>query len=114
MAVEETIELCTDLHNQLRMLPSSIVCNLASPLVGMADCDFEQICESLVPEETGRHAIRFVLDRHRNEVAWKKRLQSAVAGTIHSIPRASKWNSDVELLMFLGDKLAACLEHPGS
>ncbi len=113
MAVEETIELCTELKSQLDMPPSSIVCNLASPLMGMTEDGFEQVCESLVLAGGSSDAVEFVLDRHRNEVALKKTLQSAVTARIHAIPRESKWGSDVELLLLLGARLAECLEMDG-
>jgi anion-transporting ArsA/GET3 family ATPase len=108
MAVEETLDLCRDLESQAGMRPHTVICNLSSPLTGMPESEFEKLCAKLEPVQGD--AVRFVLDRCRGEAAMKKRLQAAISCGIRTLPRIANWNSDLELLLSLGEKLAPCLE----
>ena len=43
MAVDETVELCEKLADDLKIRPAALICNMASPLLASPDSDFEEL-----------------------------------------------------------------------
>ena len=105
MAVEETIELCEKLANDLKMRPTGLICNMASPLLGSPDFDFENLQHQLTREGADTGDLKFILDRHAIERALYRKLRSSIETDFHIIKRKSSWNSDLDLLMDLSRQL---------
>ncbi len=109
MAVDETIELCGELENALKLHPSVLVCNLVSPLLGITDAASTEMSESLRKGGFDAAGFRFALDRHARERELFGRLQSSVKTTFRTIRRIPRWDSDLELLVSVSEELGDSL-----
>ncbi len=108
MSVDETIEMCAELRNELGMLPSKVICNLASPLLSSPEEVYLRMRGEL--EQSGSNPDwRFVLDRHAVERQLFRKLCEAVSLSPCVIGRVPRWNSDTELLDTLADTLGNAL-----
>ena len=103
MAVEETIELCGKLREELKMKPSGLICNMASPLLGRPDFDVEQVRRQVAGNDGGE--LKFVLDRHLIERKLYQKLKASIHTDFQIVKRKPFWNSDMELLMDLSRQL---------
>jgi len=101
MAVDEVIEMCGKLTSELGMRPAALVCNMASPLLGTSQEEWDQVRRAFQAEASGSREASFILDRHAIERALFARLRLAGAIPMHIVRRKASWNSDVELLMDL-------------
>jgi Anion-transporting ATPase len=109
MAVDETIELCEKLTRGLGMPPAALVCNMASPLLGTSEEEWEKLRRDL-PGEVGNPAgAAFLLERHEIERRLFTRLRHACGATARIVPRKGGWKSDVELLLDLAGKMDGLL-----
>jgi len=109
MAVEETIELCGRLVADLELQPSGVICNLASPLLASSESEYEKLRSQMLEENPDAADVRFILDRHAIERELFRRLRAAVRAAPHVVERKPGWNSDLELLMDLSEKVGTCL-----
>src|SRR5579863_3680872 len=114
MAVDETIELCEKLAGDLGMPPAALVCNMASPLLGAPEAEWEKLRRDL-PEEVGNPAgAAFILDRHAIERLLFTRLRQACGIPMRIVPRKAGWKSDVELLVDLAGRMGGLSDGEGA
>jgi len=108
MSVDETLEMCGELRNELGMPPSALICNLASPLLSAPEEVYLKLRSEL--EASGSNPTwRFVLDRHAIERQLSRKLREGVPVTQCIVERVPRWGSDTELLDILADKLGNSL-----
>jgi hypothetical protein len=110
MAVDEVIEMCGKLTAQLQMRPAALVCNMASPLLGTSEEEWEKVRRALpgevAPGEVaGARDVSFILERHAIERALFGKLRLASGIPTHIVRRKAKRNSDVELLLDLAGQV---------
>jgi len=109
MAVDETIELCSELNKELGMSPAALICNLASPLLAAQ----EEVDLGLFSGGQGEGSAcaewQFMVDRHVIEKQLYQRLRAEVAAVPCVVGRMPRWNSELELLDTLADSLGASL-----
>ena len=101
MAVDEVIELCEKLTGELGMRPAALVCNMASPLLGTSEDEWEKLRGTFSGELSGSRDASFILARHAIERALFGKLRLAGGIPTHIVRRKAGWNSDVELLLDL-------------
>jgi len=105
MAVDETIELCEKLAGGLGMPPAALVCNMASPLLGTSEAEWEKLRRDL-PGEVGNPAgAAFILERHAIERQLFTKLRHACGIPPRILARKAGWKSDIELLLNLAGKM---------
>ncbi len=108
MSVDETIELCGELRNELGMPPSSVICNLTSPLLSAPEEVYLNLRGEL--EGSGPNVDwRFVLDRHMIERQLFQRLREGVSVPTCIVERVPRWGADTELLDILAETLGNIL-----
>jgi anion-transporting ArsA/GET3 family ATPase len=105
MSVDETIEMCGELKDELGMAPAALICNLASPLLSSPEEVYQQVCDGFAVEGAGFAEFKFMLDRHAVERQLFQRLCAAVPAAPCIVGRVPRYSSDLELL----DGLAAAL-----
>jgi anion-transporting ArsA/GET3 family ATPase len=103
MAVDETIELCETLQNDLKLRPDTLIANMASPLLGSPEAEFEHLREDTL--KAGSPDLKFIFDHHQIERSLLKKLQSGIGAKIQIVRRMPSWSSDIELLMHLAGQL---------
>ena len=105
MAVDETLELCEKLRDELRLRPRGLICNMASPLLASPDSDIENLYRGLAADGENSPSLKFILDRHAAERSLLQKLQSQIETEFHIVERRSSWNSDLDLLLNLSRQL---------
>ncbi len=108
MSVDETIELCGELRNELGTPPAAVVCNLASPLLTSPDEVYAALC-SAQPAGGADSDWSFVLSRHAVERRLFRKLQAAVPVLPCVVERVPRWGSDAELIDMLAGALGTSL-----
>lgn len=103
MAVEETVELCRKLTGEMRMQPAALVCNMASPLLGTPDEEWERQREVFPAELTNPSGASFILERHALERALFARLRLAGSIPTHIVRRRPGGNANAEFLLDLAE-----------
>ncbi len=114
MAIDETLELCEELDNTLHVPPASLICNLASPLAGATDEVFREISDKLDAAASGAESLKFILARQSIERDLYKRILLAARVEPQIIQRVPRWDSDLELLLALGNPIAHALMEESS
>lgn len=107
MAVDETIELCRDLTNELEMPPAALICNLASPLLASPEDADPGIFSGSAAAGAGD--CRFILDRLEIERRLFRKLDAAFEGMPAIIERVPDWDSELDLLESLANALGKSL-----
>jgi len=105
MAVDEAIELCEKLMAELKMRPVALVCNMASPLLGTSDEEWERLRENFLAEVTGAPNASMILERHAIERTLFARLRLAGGIPTHIVRRKPGGTSDVGLLLELAAEM---------
>jgi hypothetical protein len=105
MSVDETIEMCGELRDELDMPPASLICNLASPLLSSPDDVYRQVCDGFAAQGANFAEFKFMLDRHAVERQLFQRLCAAVPAVPCIVERAPRYRSDLELLDGLAEAL---------
>lgn len=107
MAVQETIELCEKLRNDLKLQPKAILCNLASPALASWGDSPGILAENLEESEATDRDWQFIRDRLRAERTMFEQLREKTGAPLKIIERTAAWSSDVELLSRLAGQIAA-------
>ena len=89
------------------MRPAAMVCNMASPLLGTSEQEWEKFRRTFSAEVSGSPDPSFILERHAIERALFLKLRSAGEMPIHIVRRKSDSNSDVELLLDLAGEMTS-------
>jgi len=105
MAVDEVIEMCEKLAGELEMRPAALVCNMASPLLGTSEEEWDKLHRTFSAEVTGSPDPSFILERHAIERALFGKLRLAGEIPTHIVRRKASWNSDIELLLDLAGRM---------
>ena len=105
MAVEETIDLCSQLRSSLGMKPAALVCNLVSPLVAQPSKKVDQLRKLPHPADQRPEILEAVLGRHRVEKRNFERLQAELDTPVCLIERVLANSSDLKLLLELGKQI---------
>jgi len=105
MAVDEVIEMCEKLAGELEMRPAALVCNMASPLLGTSEEEWDKLHRTFSAEVTGSPDPSFILERHAIERALFGKLRLAGEIPTHIVRRKASWNSDIELLLDLAGRI---------
>ena len=105
MAVDEVIELCQKLNGELGLQPAAVVCNMASPLLGIPEQEWEELRRTFAGELTGSRDASFILDRHAIERSLFGKLCLAGGTPTHILPRKGASNSDVVFLLELAGQM---------
>jgi len=105
MAVDEVIEMCEKLAGELEMRPAALVCNMASPLLGTSEEEWDNLHRTFSAEVTGSPDPSFILERHAIERALFGKLRLAGEIPTHIVRRKASWNSDIELLLDLAGRM---------
>jgi hypothetical protein len=87
------------------MRPAALVCNLASPLLGTPEEEWEKLRRAFSTEVTGSEDASFILERHAIERTLFGKLRLAGGIPTHIVRRKADWNSDVELLLDLAGQI---------
>jgi anion-transporting ArsA/GET3 family ATPase len=109
MAVDETIELCQKLDAELKVRPSGVICNMASPVLAAKDWDFDAVRDEMDWEGEGIEELKFIFERHAVERSLYRKVRSSIFTQFHIIERRPSWNSDLDLLAGLSRELRAML-----
>jgi len=110
MAVDETIELCQKLASELKMYPTGVVCNMASPLLAASDVDFESLYNQMEQAGEAGENLQFIFDRQQHERSLFQKLRSSITTEFHRIERRPSWTSDLNLLWDLSRQLGGLLK----
>jgi arsenite-transporting ATPase len=105
MAIQETTELCEKLTRDLKIKPADIICNFASPVLGITEADWSRLRADFISEAHGDASAEFVLDRLAAERALFSKLRSSLDLPIRIIARKPDCHSDVELLRYISSSL---------
>jgi anion-transporting ArsA/GET3 family ATPase len=105
MSVEETIEMCGELKDELALPPAALICNMASPLVSLSAAAYRQVCDGFAAEGASFEGFNFMLDRHAAERQLFERLSNAVPAAPCIIERVPQYESDLDLLDGLAEAL---------
>jgi len=103
MAVEETIELAGEL-SELSMHPRSLVCNMASPLLAAPEAERESVYRQTSPEQP---ELEFIRHRLAVERSLFQQLGAATETKLRVVERASRRETDLDLLLDLSRRLEA-------
>jgi hypothetical protein len=106
MAVDEVIEMCGKLAGGLGLRPAGLVCNMASPLLGSSEEEWEKLGRTFSAEVSGSPDASFLLERHAIERALFGKLRLVGGIPTHILRRKADSNSDVELLLDLAAEMA--------
>ena len=109
MPVDETIEMCRELEDDLSMRPSVLLCNLASPMLSAPDETYRELAAKAAAGGPGSAGMSVVLDRHAGERDLFSRLVQSISAPLHIVPRVTRWASDLDLLQSLGRTLGELL-----
>ena len=107
MAVQETIELCEKLRNDLKIQPKAILCNLTSPALTKREESSETLTDAMSNAASNDGDWQFIRDRLRAERTLFVQLREKTGTPLKIVERTADWESDVELLSGLAGQLAA-------
>jgi len=105
MSVDETIEMCGVLKQELAMPPAAFICNMASPLLSAPEDVYQEACGGFGPECASFPDFRFILERHTVERKLLRRLCDGVPAPPCVVERVPRYGSDLELLDGLAESL---------
>ena len=105
MAVEETIELCQKLRDEMSMRPRAILCNMTSPLLAASGAETAESGRAMLPEEAANPDLQFILDRSAIERSLYERLRSSAETELRVIQREPVWETDLDLLLAVSQRL---------
>ena len=105
MAVEETVELCQKLGEELAMRPRAILCNMTSPLLAASGAAAAESARAMSSEGTTNPDLQFILDRSAIERSLFERLRAAVETEFRTVEREPRWETDLDLLLAVSRRL---------
>ena len=105
MAVEETVELCQKLGEELAMRPRAILCNMTSPLLAASGAEAAESARATPPEGTTHPDLQFILDRSAIERSLFERLRASVETEFRTVEREPRWETDLDLLLAVSRRL---------
>jgi len=106
MAVQETIEMCGQLQQDLAIRPRAVLCNMTSPLAGSEE-PLDAIFESLHANPPAD--VSFLRDRIEIERLQFRALATAVKSPLHLVRRKTSWTADLDLLFDLAGQVETSL-----
>ncbi len=105
MAVEETIDLVSQVAKVAELQPNAVLVNLVSPAAFLSDREFEAFENSLQREVLNQEARRFISRRCQVEREQLAVLQSRIPCLCYPINRISQEGADLEFLMEIASQL---------
>ena len=105
MAVEETIELCRKLEQDLAILPRAILCNMTSPLLAAGAAGPDGPAQLEIPPGTSSPELQFILDRSEIEREIFSHLAASVGTKLRAVEREPQWDTDLDLLLAASRRL---------
>jgi hypothetical protein len=107
LAVEETMELCSQLTGELRMTPRGVLCNMTSPLLASVAGGQRGDAPALSADPAADASLRFILNRLAVERALFEHLCAGVEARPIVVERCHRQGTDLDLLLELSERLSA-------
>jgi anion-transporting ArsA/GET3 family ATPase len=107
MAIQETIEMCRQLENDLGVPTKSVICNMTSPMAASPRSAEELFGK---PDGVVSDEVKFILERNSIEQSLFRELRNALTADLLPVTRKASWGTDLELLLYIARQLETLAE----